>query len=81
MAQESKEMSRQLTKPRATERDDPRRAFETAITQLQQTKPLLLSQQQIFTRRHAVLFSEKQALSDAARALARLWNVSSVPIR
>jgi hypothetical protein len=78
-------MSRQLIiMPRALERDDPRQTFETAITQLQQTKPLRLSQQPILTRRHTVLsdpFSEKQALTDAARALARLWNVSSVPIR
>jgi hypothetical protein len=77
-------MSTQPTKSPATERDDPHRTFETAICQLQQTKPLRLSQQPIFTRRDAVPtgpFSEKQALADAASALARLWNVSSVPIR
>jgi hypothetical protein len=77
-------MSRQLTTPRATGRDDPHQMFETAITQLQQTKPLPLSQQPILTRPRTVLsepFSEKQALANAARALARLWNVSQVPIR
>ena len=77
-------MSTQPTKPPATERDDPRRRFETAISQLQQEGLLSPSQQPNSTRRHAVLsdpFSEKQALADAARALARLWNVSSVPIR
>lgn len=77
-------MSTQPTKPRATERDDPRRMFESAISELQQTKPLRLSQKKIFTRRDAVPsgpLTEKQALRDAARALARLWNVSSVPIR
>ena len=77
-------MSTQPTKPRSTERDNSRRTFETAISQLQQKELLSLSQQPIFARRHAVLsdpFSEKQALADAARALARLWNVSSIPIR
>jgi hypothetical protein len=77
-------MSRQLTMPRVTERDDPRRTFETAITQLQQTKPLRLSQQPIFARPRPVLSdpsSEKQAVADAARALARLWNLPSVAIR
>jgi hypothetical protein len=77
-------MSKQPTKPPATERDDPRRAFETAICQLQQTKPLRLSQQPILTRRRTTPsdpFSEKQALADAANALAQLWNVSWVPIR
>jgi hypothetical protein len=77
-------MSTQPTKPPVTERDDPRRTFETAISQLQQEELLSPSQQPIFTRRHAVLsdpFSEKQALADAARALARLWNVPSAAIR
>lgn len=77
-------MSRQLIIPRVPERVDPHQTFETATTQLQQTKPLRLSQQPILTRRHTVLTnpsSEKQALTDAARALALLWNVSSGPIR
>lgn len=77
-------MSRQLTMPRVAERDDPRQTFETAITQLRQTKPLRLSQQPILARPRPAVSdpsSEKQAVADAARALARLWNVSSVAIR
>lgn len=77
-------MSTQPTKPLTTEPDDPGRTFEIAISQLPQEELLSLSQQPIFTRRRAVRsdpVSEKQALADAAHALARLWNVSSVPIR
>jgi hypothetical protein len=77
-------MSTQPMKPRATERDDARRTFETALSQLQQRKLQSLSQQPIFTRDRAGssdASSEKRVLADAARALARLWNVSSVPIR
>lgn len=77
-------MSTQPTKPPTPERDNPHRTFETAICQLQRTKPLRLSQQPILTRRRAVGTDpspEKQALVDAANALARLWNVSSVPVR
>lgn len=77
-------MPTQPAKPRATERDDPHRKFENAICQLQETKPLRLSQQPICSQRNALtgdLFCEKQALADAARALARLWNVYPVTIR
>lgn len=77
-------MSTQPIKPRATERDDARRTFETALSQLQQGKLQTLSQQPIFARNRAVSSdpsSEKRVVADAARALARLWNVSSVPIR
>ena len=82
-AQESKDMSTQPTKPRAPERDDPHRMFDTAISELQHTRPLRLSQQKIFPRPavSSDQFAEKQALRDAARALARLWNVPSMPIR
>lgn len=76
-------MSTNPVKPRATERDDPRRRFETAISELQQKDLLRLSQKPIFARRAVAgdRSSEKQAITDAARALARLWNVGSAPIR
>jgi hypothetical protein len=82
MAEELKTMSTNPVKPRATERDDPRRTFETAISELERKDLLSLSQKPIFARRAVDGgSSEKQAITDAARALARLWNVSSVPIR
>ena len=71
----------QPTRLRATERDDPRRTFEKAVSQLQRSELLSLSQRPICPRRHTApgdLFSEKQSLTDAAHALARLWNVSVV---
>lgn len=77
-------MSTKPTMPRAAEPDDPRRTFEAAISQLQQREPLSPSQQPIFARRPAGASdpsSEKRVVADAARALARLWNVSSVPVR
>lgn len=76
-------MSTNPVKPSATEGDDPRRTFETAISELERKDLLSLSRKPIFARRavEGDRSSEKQAISDAARALARLWNVSSVPIR
>src|SRR5579864_6124085 len=61
--------------------EDPRRAFETAISQLQQgTAHRSPSQIPIGLQRHLHAdedpAAEKRMLSDAARALARLWNVS-----
>jgi hypothetical protein len=77
-------MSTKLTMPCAAEPDDPRQTFEAAISQLEQREPLSPSQQPIFARRPAVgsdPSSEKRVVADAARALARLWKVSSVPVR
>ncbi len=66
--------------------EDPRRAFETAISQLQQgishrspsQIPIGL-QRQLHVEEDPA--AEKRMLSDAARALARLWNVSPTLMR
>jgi len=65
--------------------DDPRRTFENAIAQIQQRTERRLSQMPIFDRKRTPArsepASEKQALTDAARALARLWKVSPALVR
>lgn len=63
-----------------------RRTFESAIAQVQQgTKPLSPSKTPIFVRKQSVMpkgpDAEKRALTDAARALAQLWNISPTLIR
>jgi hypothetical protein len=65
---------------------DLRRTFESAIAQIQQgAKPLSRSQTPIFVRKQAVMpkapDAEKRALTEAARALAQLWNISPTLIR
>jgi len=77
-------MSPKPAMPPSREPDDPRRMFEAAISQLQQPETLSPGKQPIFARRPAAgsdPSSEKRVVADAARALARLWNVSSVPAR
>jgi len=64
--------------------DDLRRTFETAVAQIQH-KPLKASQTPIVVRRRATPLTEpaleKQALTNAARALAQLWNISPSLVR
>jgi hypothetical protein len=65
--------------------DDPRRKFEKAMAQIQQSgRALAPSQRPIVARKTAVATdhdSQKQALVEAARALARIWGVSPALIR
>ena len=71
-------------KPHAQERDDPRRSFEIAISELQRRERPSKSQTPIAPRHNISggdTHTEKQVLADAARALARLWNVSPALIR
>ncbi len=73
-------MSETANKPlRAEAVDDPRRTFESAIAQIQQPERPS-SQTPIFDRKRGPA-AEKQALTDAARALARLWKVSPALVR
>jgi hypothetical protein len=61
---------------------DPKRAFESAIAQIQQGPRLITSRTPIGMRRRPTAPAlnpqvvEKQAVTDAARALAALWHVS-----
>ncbi|HTS34757.1 MAG TPA: hypothetical protein VMH04_03735 [Candidatus Solibacter sp.] len=63
--------------------DDPRRTFESAIAHLQAGRSC--SQTPIALRSRKTIVgdpgAEKRVLNDAARALARLWNVSTALIR
>jgi hypothetical protein len=65
--------------------EDSRRSFDAAMAQLQQKDRRNPSQTPICARSQKRLESdpsaEKQALRDAARALARLWNLSPSLIR
>ena len=69
----------------ASTADDPRRTFESAIAQIQPSSERPVSQKPIFDRARVPMPgnppSEKQALTDAARALARLWKVSPALVR
>lgn len=63
-----------------------RRTFETAIAKVQHNgKPLSSAQTPIVPRKATALrddpAAEKQALTDAARALAQLWNISPSLVR
>jgi hypothetical protein len=63
-----------------------RRTFETAIAQMQRgPQSLSPSQKPIFIRKQTTMpdesTTEKRALTDAARALAQLWNISPSLIR
>ncbi len=65
---------------------DLRRTFESAIAQVQHgAQPLCRSKMPIFVRKQAVMptgpDAEKRALTEAARALAQLWNISPTLIR
>jgi hypothetical protein len=66
--------------------DALRRTFETAIAQVQQPgRAVRPSQTPIFVRKAVVVpddaAAEKRALTEAARALAQLWNISPRLIR
>jgi hypothetical protein len=78
-------MSETANKPTPKPTDDPRRTFENAIARIQQRTERRLSQMPIFNRTRTPErndpASEKQALTDAARALARLWKVSPALVR
>jgi hypothetical protein len=61
----------------APPKNELRQTFETAIAQIQRGgKPLSRSKTPIFVRT-----TEKRALTEAARALAQLWNISPTLIR
>jgi len=71
------------TNPGVVEAADPRREFEKAISQLQQ-EPHGAAQRPIASRASKATsdpLAEKRVLNDAARALARLWNLSPALIR
>jgi hypothetical protein len=65
--------------------EDPRQTFEAAIAQIHGSgKPAIPSRTPIVVRRQAApssLDTEKRALTDAARALAKLWNLSGTLVR
>ena len=65
--------------------EDSRRSFDAAMAQLQQKDRRSPSQTPISACRQERLegdpSAEKRALTDAARALARLWNLSPSLIR
>jgi len=66
---------------------DPKRAFESAIAQIRDGATLNLSRTPIGVGRRAAAAPpspqtiEKQAVTDAARALAALWHVSPNLVR
>ena len=64
---------------------DPKQTFESALAQVQQGRAGARSYRTPIAagRRpgQSVEAAEKQALTDAARALARLWNVSPTLVR
>jgi hypothetical protein len=59
---------------------DARQTFETALARLSQSKSGRAAHTPIFVRSDSRggndPFAEKRVLADAARALARLWNVA-----
>ena len=66
--------------------EDPRQTFEAAIAQIHGAgKPAIASRTPIVVRRQAAAPSsldiEKRAVTDAARALAKLWNLSGTLVR
>jgi len=66
--------------------EDPRQTFEAAIAQIHGAgKPAIPSRTTpIVVRRQATptsLDTEKRAVTDAARALAKLWNLSGTLVR
>ena len=78
--------SRIVTRPiSAPPAEALRRTFETAIAQVQPGKAARPSQTPIFVRKQVTVpddaAAEKRALTEAARALAQLWNISPTLIR
>jgi hypothetical protein len=69
-------------KPPVAELNDPRRTFETAISQLQSARRGA-AQRPIVARAatQADPQAEKRVLNDAAKALAQLWKLSPALIR
>jgi hypothetical protein len=82
-------MSNMQTKPMTlstSQAHDLRRTFESAIAQVRRSdEPLSASKKPIFVRKATVPLRsddmEKRALTDAARALAQLWNISPTLVR
>jgi len=79
--------SRIVTRPiSAPPAEALRRTFETAIAQVQHGgKAIRHAQTPIFVRKPVAVpddaAAEKRALTEAARALAQLWNISPTLIR
>jgi hypothetical protein len=79
-------MPRIATKPiDAPQAHDARQTFETALARIQQSggahtksRTPIVVRRQVMPDAQAV---EKRALTDAARALAQLWNISPTLIR
>ena len=76
------------TKPSgAFSRENPRQIFESALSVMQKGRGRVHRGTPIVARRVAIAptqnepSTEKRALTDAARALARLWNVSPHLVR
>jgi hypothetical protein len=70
----------------APQAHDLRRTFETALAQIQRSaEPRSRSRTPIYVRKQATLpdgqAAEKQALTEAARALAQLWNIRPAHVR
>jgi hypothetical protein len=79
-------MSNILTKSlSASEAHNLRRTFEAAIAQIQPGGERCYSKTPIVVRRQNIVpgdqTAEKRALTDAARALAQLWNISPSLVR
>jgi uncharacterized protein (UPF0210 family) len=84
----SKENKEMATKPSvASSPENPRQIFESALSAMQKGRSRARRGTPIVARRIAIApaqneqATEKRALTDAARALARLWNVSSHLVR
>lgn len=67
---------------------DPKQTFESALAQVQESRGKDAARRiPIAARRHLPILvpnpevAHKQALNDAARALARLWNISPTLVR
>jgi hypothetical protein len=69
----------------ASEAHDLRRKFESSIAQVQPGKERSRANTPIFVRKQTAMpgdpITEKRALTDAARALAQLWNISPTLVR
>lgn len=73
------------TKPVQACVDNPKFTFESALASMRQgqvaRKAPIVARKQPIAARPAAQASEKQALTDAARALAQLWKVSPHLVR
>jgi hypothetical protein len=79
-------MSNIAVKPTSTpQAHDLRRTFETALAQVQNGDAPRKRYMPIAVRKNVTLpdaqATEKRALTDAARALAQLWNISPALVR